>query len=119
MWRVRGHENTTHATSTWVFVWDLAAPDRPVAASGSKLRRRRPALTPTATLFTADPLTRHDVTTGRSVQLPEPWENEDAVEIVEMSPDGRSWGCRAADGVAVLDPRTGAVRRQMQVEPDD
>jgi WD40 repeat protein len=120
MFRVRGHGTTTHTTSSWSFVWDLDAPDRPVV-------RLRLASNPVAlaldaegrALYTAGPLTRHDLETGRSVRLPEPW-GEDSVEIVEMSPTGRELGVSGGDvGVAVLDPATGALRRQMRTDKGD
>ena len=121
MWRVRGHGNTTHTASTWGFVWDLDALDHPVA----RLRlddSNGVALALDAhgrTLYTAQPLVRHDIASGRVVQLPEPWGVDEPVEIVAMSPTGRELAGSGAGGVVMLDPRTGAVRRQMQVEPDD
>ena len=36
-----------------------------------------------------------------------------------MSPDGRDLAVSGEGGVAMLDPRTGALRRQMEVEPGD
>ncbi len=121
MRRVQGHENTTHPTSTWGFVWDVDAPDRPVArlrledSNGAALALDAHG----RTLYTAGPIIRHDLASGRAVHLPEPWENEYGVEILEMSPNGRALAASGSGGVAMLDPRSGAVRRQMQVEPDD
>jgi WD40 repeat protein len=121
MFRVRGHGDTTHAaTSAWSFVWDLDAPDHPVARLRLDSGGVSVALDAHGrTLYTAQPLLRHDLDSGRTVQLPEPWGADGPVEIVAMSPTARALAGSGAGGVAILDPRTGAVRRQMQVEPDD
>ena len=120
MWRVRGHDDTTRAAATWVYVWDLTSLARPIAS----MRVASPGVSVPLTadggaFFTTHPLTRHDLVTGRAVRLPEPW-GENSVEIAEMSPTGRALGVSGWDvGVAVLDPETGRVRRQMRTEEGD
>jgi WD40 repeat protein len=120
-WRVRGHGNTTHAaSSTWGLVWDLDAPDHPVARMPLDSNGATLAIDVHGrTLYTAGPLARHDVASGRTVLLPEPWAVDAPVEIVEMSPTGRYLAAAGAGGVALLDPRTGELRRQMRVNADD
>ena len=119
--RVRGDANTAHVTSAWGFVWDLDAPDHPVArlrlddSSGGSLALDAHG----RTLYTAQPLVRHDLASGSSVQLPEPWGAEEPVEVVAMSPTGRALAGSGQGGVAMLDPRTGALRQQMDVGAED
>jgi DNA-binding SARP family transcriptional activator/WD40 repeat protein len=120
MWRVRGHEDTTQAKSTWVYVWDMSTLDEPVFRRIVASEGVSAPLTENGdAFFTTGPLTRHDVATGRSEVLPEPW-GEGSVEIAQMSPTGQALGVSGVEvGVAVLDPRTGRVRRQMQTEEGD
>ena len=114
------NDETTRARNRWVHVWDLQALDRPAARKQVDSDGIAVALTAGGdALFTTLPLTRHDLTSGRSVVLHEPW-GEDSVEIAEMSPTGLALGVSGGDvGVAVLDPRTGRVRRQMRTEEGD
>ena len=124
LWRVRGHDDTTHWASTWAYVWDLEAPKLPVArvfVNDQPVGSITPALTAHGdAMLTTNPLTRHDLVSGESVVLPEPW-GDRSVEIVEMSPTGRALAVVSSghDGVAVLDPRTGRVRRQLRMEEGD
>ncbi len=128
MWRVKGEGNSTRSpatgahTPTWGFVWDLDAPEHPVArlrlddSNGVSLALDAHG----RTLFTAHPLVRHDLASGRAVELPEPWEGADEeVETLAMSPTGRYLAGSGTGGVAMLDPRTGEIRRQMKVKADD
>ena len=83
MWRVRGHGDTTPPdrghTEASCGIW--TALDHPVA----RLRlddSNGVALALDAhgrTLYTAEPLVRHDLASGRTVQLPEPWDDHVAV----------------------------------------
>ena len=120
MWRVRGHGNTTHTTSTWGFVWDLDGPRssrRPPAAR--RLQRRRPGPGHPRTNALHGPAARPSRPHHRRVvQLPEPWGVEEPVEIVAMSPTGRDLAVRRRRSRHAR-PAHGAVRRQMQVEPGD
>jgi WD40 repeat protein len=121
MERIQGHGNNTHPAVPWGFVWEVDAPARPVASlqlensNGVGIALDAHG----RTLFTAEPLIRHDLASGRAVHLPEPWVDEQGVEILEMSPDGRALAASGQGGVAILDPRSGAFRRLMRVEPDD
>ncbi len=120
MWRVRGQDDSTRATSTWTYVWDMDALGRPANRTLVDSTGFSVALTARGdAMFTTAPLTRHDLATGRSTVISEPW-GRDSVEIVEMSPTGRALGVSGDGvGVAVLDPVTGRVKRQMQSQASD
>ena len=121
MWRVQGRSNTVHPTSNWAFVWDLDDLARPAArirleeggVGGVALSRNG------TTLYTSQPLIRHDLTSGSSVPLEEPWGDDGPVEVLAVSPADGALAASGPGGVVVLDPTTGEVREQMQSERDD
>ncbi len=120
MWRVLGHGDDTRPGATWVYVWDLAAPEQQVAAKRVRSDGISAALTTRGdAFFTTQPLTRHEVVSGRSVQVPLPW-GKNSAEVAEMSPSGDVLGVSGwRFGAAVLDPRTGRVLRQMEADEGD
>lgn len=120
MWRVLGHDDATRPGATWVYVWDLSALGRQVAARRVRSDGISAALTTHGdSFFTTQPLTRHEVATGRSVLVPLPW-GKNSAELAEMSPSGDVLGVSGwRFGAAVLDPRTGRVLRQMESDEGD
>ena len=120
MWRVLGHGDDTRPGATWVYVWDLSALEQQVAAMRVRSDGISAALTTHGdAFFTTYPLTRHDVASGRSVQVPLPW-GKNAAETAEMSPSGDVLGVSGwRFGAAVLNPRTGRVLRQMEADEGD
>ncbi len=112
--RVQGTAATTRRTSSWAVVWDSGNPRRPIRridVTGSAGL----ALSPDGrSLYTSEPLTRHDLETGTSV----PMGDRPPVYMLATSPDGRLLAGSANKSIVLFDARTGDVRRELPTGSD-
>jgi WD40 repeat protein/DNA-binding SARP family transcriptional activator len=117
MWRVRGSGATTRPTTSTALVWRVASPRRPVNTWRLEPYGHVPGvgLSPDGSLlYTTEPLSVHDVATGRSELL-----TEEFLLGVAVSPDGRFLASPTDRGIALIDPRTGEVLRRLRGSSDD
>jgi DNA-binding SARP family transcriptional activator/WD40 repeat protein len=110
-WRVQGRAATLRTTSTWGLAWDLEAPRRPpvrtrlnAGAGGVALSRDG------RVLYTAPPLTIHDLVSGTSV----PVRGTEGIGRLAVSPDGRLLAGSDMGGLVLFDAETGEVRRRLR-----
>jgi WD40 repeat protein/DNA-binding SARP family transcriptional activator len=110
MWRVQGRGDSTRTSSAFAFVWDLDAPDRPVAQVQLGSGYPGVALSPDGSvMYTTMPLTIHDLAAGTSRPVPDP----EPVERVAMSPDGRILAGAGGGGLLLLDASTGTLKQRL------
>ncbi len=110
MWRVQGNGSTLGTASTWAFVWDLEAPQRPTTRI--QLPDGNPGVALSVdggVLYTTGPLTIHDLASGKSVRVDKP----EPVERMTMSPDGRLLAAPGGGGMLLLDAATGELRQRL------
>jgi WD40 repeat protein len=115
MWRVEGRGSTLGTTSTWAFVWDLDAPRRPAARIRLQDGNAGVALRPDGSvLYTTQPLTIHELVSGKSRPVPNP----EPVERIAMSPDGRLIAAPGRGGLLLLNAATGRLVRRLEGNGD-
>lgn len=105
---VVGTGSPTRTGTALALVWDLEEPGQPVRIRLP--RNPAVALSPDGSvLYTTQPLTIHDLTTGESMQVAE----APPVERLAISPDGRLLAAPGNGGLLLLDAVTGELRREL------